>query len=78
MIVFHVAFPDFPINTDGILGREYLHQEKVEISFWHNTIVRHSKPTKPIPSVGIESKTTQDQILDYKGTGQGKFDVKKV
>ena len=32
-ITFHVVHSNFPISTDGILGREYLRQEKVEISF---------------------------------------------
>ena len=55
-IAFHVVHSDFPISTDGILGREYLRQEKVEISFWHNTIVIHSNPTKPIPFMDNESR----------------------
>ena len=32
-ITFHVVHSDFPISTDGILVRECLRQEKVEISF---------------------------------------------
>ena len=32
-ITFHVTHSDFPISKDVILGREYLRQEKVEISF---------------------------------------------
>ena len=38
-VTFHVVHSEFPINTDGVLGRAYLRQEKVEISFWQNTIV---------------------------------------
>ena len=55
-ITFHVVHSDFTISTDGILGREYLRQEKVEISFWHNTIVTHSIATKPIPFIDNVSR----------------------
>ena len=55
-ITFHVVHSDFTISTDGILGREYLRQEKVEISFWNNTIVTHSIATKPIPFIDNVSR----------------------
>ena len=45
-VTFHVVHSDLPISTDGILGREYLRQEMVEISFPHNRIITHSNPTK--------------------------------
>ena len=66
-ITFHVVYSDFPTGTDGILGREYLRQENVEISFWHNTVVTHSKPTKPIPFINNESRVALENITDYKG-----------
>ena len=68
-MTFHVTEPDFSINTDGILGREYLRQEKVEISFWHNTIVTHSNPTKPVPFI-------DEDMEGYKGTSLGLIQVK--
>ena len=40
-ITFHVVHSDFPISTDGMLEREYLRQEKIELSFSYNTIVTH-------------------------------------
>ena len=54
-ITFHVVHSDFPISTGVILGREYRRQEKVEISFWHNTIVTHSNSTRTIPFIDNES-----------------------
>ena len=59
-MTFHVKEPDFPINTDGILGRECLRREKVEISFWHNTMVTHSNPTKPVPFIDEESEIAKE------------------
>ena len=76
IVTFHVTEPDFPINTDGILGREYLRQEKVEISFWHNTIVTHSNPTKPVPFVDEESKIAKENMEGYKGTSLGPIQIK--
>ena len=67
---------DFPISTDGILGREYLRQEKVEVSFWHNTILTHSYPTKPIPFIDNESRVALDNTTHYKGPMLGPIQVK--
>ena len=75
-VTFHVTESDFPINTDRILGREYLRQEKVEISFRHNTIVTHSNPTKPVPFVDEESKIAKENMEVYKGTSLGPIQMK--
>ena len=75
-ITFHVVYSDFPTGTDGILGREYLRQEKVEISFWHNTIVTPSNPTKPIPFIDNESRVALENTTDYKGPLLGPIKVR--
>lgn len=51
-VLFHVVRPNFPIHSDGILGKAYLRQEKAEISFAHNTIVTQSQPIRPIHFIG--------------------------
>ena len=66
-ITSHVVHSDFPISSDGIPGREYLRQENVEISFWHNTIVTHPNPTKPIQFIDNESRVTLENTTVYKG-----------
>ena len=75
-ITFHVMHSDFPISTDGILGREYLGQEKVEVSFWHNTIVTHSNPAKPLSFVDNESMVALENTTDYKGPMLGPIQVR--
>ena len=75
-ITFHVIHSNFPISTDGILGREYLRQEKVEISFWHNTIVTHSNSNNAIPVIENESRVALESITDYKGTMLGSIQVR--
>ena len=67
---------DFPISTDGILGGKYLRQEKVEISFWHNTIVTHSNPIKPIPFIDNESTVALENTMDYKDPMLGSIQVR--
>ena len=67
---------DFPLSIGGILEREYLRQEKVEISFWHNTIVTHSNPTKLIPSIENESRVALENTTDYKGPMLGLIQVR--
>ena len=75
-ITFYVVHSDFPISRDGILGREYIRQEKVEISFQHNMIVTHSNPTKPIPCVDNECRVALDNTTDYKGPMLGPIQVR--
>ena len=75
-VTFHVTEPDFPINTDGILRREYLRRENVEILFWHNTIVTHANPTKPVPFIDEESKIAKENMEGYKGTSLGPIQIK--
>ena len=75
-ITFHVVHSDFPISTDGILGREYIRQEKVEISFWHNTSVTHSNPTKPFPFIDNESRVALKNTTDYKEPMLGPIQVR--
>ena len=75
-ITFHMVHSDLLISTDGILGREYLRQEKVKISFWHNTIVTHSNPTKPIPFIDNESRVALNNTTDYKGPMLGPIQVR--
>ena len=44
LIEFQVIGNDFPISTDGILGRPYLREEQANMSFRHNTLVAISNP----------------------------------
>ena len=76
-IIFHVEHSGFPTSTDGILGREYLRQEKVEISFWHNTIVTHSNLTKPIQFIDSEPRVALESTTNYKGPMLGPIQVRE-
>ena len=60
-ITFHVVHSIFPISTERILGREYLRQEKVEISFLHKIVCKH------IPFVDNEPRIAVENTTDYKG-----------
>lgn len=61
-VKFHVISPYLFLDVDGILGREYLRQEKVQISFWHNALVTYSNPINPIPFIDIESIKFNNEI----------------
>ena len=52
---FHVVRNNFPITSDGILGRPYLRQEQSELSFRHNTMVTKSRPVTPVRFIDEES-----------------------
>ncbi|XP_043473885.1 uncharacterized protein LOC122506001 [Leptopilina heterotoma] len=75
-ITFQVVSTDFPIESDGILGREYLREEKVEISFWHNTIVTHSNPIKPIFFADKESTEARDALTENKANKRRNITIK--
>ena len=75
-IIFDVVHSDFPISTDEMLGREYLRQEKIEISFWHNKKVTYSNATKPIPFIDNESRAALGNTTDYKGPTLGIIQVR--
>ena len=64
-ITFHVVNSDFSISTDGIIGRGYLRQEKVETAFWHNTIATHSNPKKSMLFIDNEFRVALENTTDY-------------
>ncbi|XP_043461938.1 uncharacterized protein LOC122498320 [Leptopilina heterotoma] len=59
---FHVVEDDFPISSQGILGRHYIRKEKAQISFWHNALIIMSDPTNPIPFVDKESRAEKELL----------------
>ena len=75
-MTFPVTDLGFLINTDGILGTEYLRQKKVEIPLSHNTIVTYSNSTKPVTFIDKESKVAKENIEGYKETSLGPIHVK--
>ena len=48
----------------------------VEISFWHNTIVTHSNPTKLIPFIDNKSWEALEKTTDFKGPMLGPIQVR--
>ena len=46
---FHVFRDTFPVPGNGIIGLEFLHAEKAEISFHHDTIGLDKYSIRPIP-----------------------------
>lgn len=60
---FQVLMEIDSFPTDGIIGMEFLVNEKAEISFHHNTLVTSSQPIKPIPFETVE-KVLYDASTD--------------
>ena len=61
-VEFHVIKNDFPVTSDGIIGRPYLRQEQAQLSFRHNTMVTKSKPITPIYFIDEESKEAKRNL----------------
>ena len=47
-VTFLVTYDNFPIDQDGVLGRNYLKQEKAVISYHYNTLMIGSDVMRPI------------------------------
>lgn len=65
-VTFQVVPYNVPIESGGILGREYLREEKAEISFWHNSMVTHSNPINPFFFSGKESLRARKALTESK------------
>ena len=59
---FFYAQNDFPVTSDGSIGRPYLRQEQAQLSFRHNTMVTKSKPITPIYFIDEESKEAKRNL----------------
>ena len=53
---------NFPVSSNGILGRPYLKKEQAQLSFRNNTLVTISKPITPIPFIDEESRRAKEAL----------------
>ena len=61
-VEFHVMKNNFPVSSNGILGRLYLRKEQAQLSFRHNTLVTISKPITPILFIDEESRRAKEAL----------------
>ena len=66
-VQFSIVNDNFPIDADGILGRNYFKQEQAILSYHYNAMVIGNDPMRPIPfeedtQIPI-SKTSIDSYL---------------
>lgn len=60
--LFHVVDTDFPISTEGILGRPFLREERFNVSFFYNALITDSRPVDPIPFIDRETAQSKKNL----------------
>ena len=61
-VEFHVVFNGLPISVGEIIGRAYLCQGQVHLSFRHNSLAIISRPVVPIPFIDSESQAARIEL----------------
>ena len=61
---FQVVADDFPITQDGMLGRNFMINEKAVISYHRNTIMLQGDVMRPIPFLPISE--AQNNSKEYR------------